>query len=131
MKPEWQKQKEKEEKKKKRQREKKKEFRKLTIKEEMKIARIVEEKEEEDLIEIRIVEKIVPRRFYKYLKGFEKNELERMPMRKTCDYVINLRKGFMLKKKKIYLLLRIKREKVEKFIKNQLRKGYIQPSKLP
>jgi len=36
----------------------------------MKIARMVEEKqdEEEDLIKIRMVKKMVPRRFHKYLK---------------------------------------------------------------
>jgi len=46
--------------------------------EKMEIARTVEEKqdEEKDLIEIRIVEEIVPRRFYKYLKVFEKKELK-------------------------------------------------------
>ena len=52
------------------------------------IAKIVEEKEEErdnkeDLIELRTVEKMVPRQFYKYLKVFEKKESERMPMRKA------------------------------------------------
>ena len=58
-KPEWQKQKEKEKKKKKKQREKKEEFRKPKFKEEIVIARVIEEKEEEDLIEIRIVEEIL------------------------------------------------------------------------
>jgi len=50
----------------------------------MEIARMVEEKEEEkeNLIEIRIVEKMVPRKFHKYLKMFEK-ESERVPIRKT------------------------------------------------
>jgi len=54
------------------QREKKKEFKKLTVQE-----------EEEDLIEIRTVEEMVPRRFHKYLKMFEKKEPKRMPTRKT------------------------------------------------
>ena len=36
------------------------------------------EKEEKTLIEIRTVEEIVPKRFYKYLKMFEKKESERM-----------------------------------------------------
>ena len=51
----------------------------------MEIARMIEEKhkKEKDLIEIRIVEKIVPRRFHKYLKVFEKKESERMLTRKT------------------------------------------------
>ena len=39
--------------------------------------------EEEDLIEIRTVREIVPRRFHKYLKMFEKKESERMLMKKT------------------------------------------------
>jgi len=108
-------------------REKKKEFRKLTIE----IVRIIEEKqkEEKDLIEIRMVEKIVLRRFHKYLKVFEKKELERMPMKKTWNHAINLRKGFVMKKRKIYSLLRIEREKVQEFVKDQLRKRYIRPSK--
>ena len=47
--------------------------------EEIVIARIVEEKEEdrdkeEDLIKLRMVEEIVPRWFHKYLKVFEKKE---------------------------------------------------------
>jgi len=51
----------------------------------MEIARIIEEKQEKEknLIEIRMVEKMVPRKFYKYLKMFKKKELERILMRKT------------------------------------------------
>ncbi len=40
------------------------------------------QKEEEDLIKIRTVEEIVSRRFHKYLKVFEKKELEKMLIRK-------------------------------------------------
>ena len=67
------------------QRERKKEFIKLTVEEEMEIVRMIEEKqkEEEDLIKIRTVEEIVSRRFHKYLKVFEKKELEKMLIRKT------------------------------------------------
>jgi len=65
-------------------REKKKEFRKPTVEEEMEIARMIEEKqeEEEDLMEIRMIEKMVSRRFHKYLKMFKKNS-EKMLTRKT------------------------------------------------
>ena len=51
----------------------------------MEIARIIKKKQEEekDLIEIRTVEKMVPKRFHKYLKVFEKKKSERMLMRKT------------------------------------------------
>ena len=55
--------------------------------EETAIVRIVVEKEEEldeeDIIVVRKTEKMVPRQFYKYLKVFEKKELERMPTRKA------------------------------------------------
>jgi len=78
----------------------------------MEIARVIEKKkEEEDLIEIRTVKKIVPRQFHKYFKVFKK-ELERMLIRKTWDHTIDLREYFVLKKGKIYPLSRIKREKV-------------------
>ena len=67
------------------EREGKKERRRPTIEEEKMVVRIVEEKEneEEDLIELRATEEMVPRRFHKYLKVFEKKDLERMPMRKA------------------------------------------------
>jgi len=87
----------------------------------MAIARIIEEK---DLIELRMVEEIVPRQLHKYLKVFEKKELERMPMRKTWDHAIDLKEGFVLKKEKIYLLSRVEREEVQEFVKDQLRKRY-------
>ena len=114
MKPEWQKQKEKEK--------KRKEFRAPTIEEEIAIARIVEnkEEEEEDLIELRAVEKIVPRQFHRYLKVFEKKESERMLMRKAWNHVIDFREGFVPKKWKIYPLSRVEREKVQEFVKDQL-----------
>jgi len=53
-----------------------------------------------------MVEEIVLRRFHRYLKLFEKKELERIPMKKTWDHTIDLRGGFALKKK-IYPLSRI------------------------
>ena len=67
------------------------------------IARIVEKKEneEEDLIELRTTEEMVPRQFHKYLKVFEKKESERMPTRKAWDHAIDLREGFVPKKGKI------------------------------
>ena len=58
---------------------KEEELRRPVTNEEIVIARIVEEKEEdrdkeEDLIKLRMVEEIVPRWFHKYLKVFEKKE---------------------------------------------------------
>ena len=52
-------------------------------------------------------------------------------MRKAWDHAIDLREEFVPKKGKIYPLSRVKREKVQEFVKDQLRKGYIRPSKSP
>jgi len=99
------------------QNKKNKKFRKLIVEEEMEIPRMVEEKleKEENLIEIRTVEEIVPKRFHKYLKVFEKKESERMLIRKTWNYTINLKEVFVLKKgvfersveKEIYLTIKV------------------------
>ena len=63
------------------------------------------------------------------MKVFEKKDLERMPTRKAWDHAIDLREGFVPKKGKIYPLSRIERKEVQEFMKDQLRKGYIRPSK--
>ena len=42
-----------------------------------------------------------------------------------------MKKGFVPRKGKVYPLSRKEREEVCKFIKEQLRKGYIRPSKSP
>ena len=42
-----------------------------------------------------------------------------------------MKKGFMLRKRKVYPLSREEREEVCEFIKEQLRKGYIRLSKSP
>ena len=54
-----------------------------------------------------------------------------MPVRKMWDHAIELKKGFMPKKGKVYSLLREERGEVQAFVEDQLRKGYICPSKSP
>jgi len=52
-----------------------------------------------------------------------------MPTRKIWDHAIELKEGFVPRKGKVYLLSREEREEVHEFIQEQLRKGYIRPSK--
>jgi len=78
-----------------------------------------------------MVEELVPRRFWKWKKVFGKAESERMPVRKPWDHAIELKEGFILRKGKVCSLSRDKREKVQAFMEDQLRKSYIQPSKSP
>ena len=54
-----------------------------------------------------------------------------MLTRKMWDYAIELKEEFVLRKGKVYPLLREERGEVCKFINEQLRKGYIRPSKSP
>ena len=62
---------------------------------------------------------------------FGKIELERMPTRKVWDHAIDLKEMFKPQKEKIYPLSKNKREEVQNFVKDQLKKGYIRPSKSP
>ena len=55
--------------------------------------------------------------------------MERMPTRKVWDNTIDVKEEFVLRKKKVYLLLREEREEVREFVKEQLRKRYIWPLK--
>ena len=77
------------------------------------------------------LKKLVPKRFWRWGKVFGKKKSKRIPVQKTWNYAIELKEGFMLKKEKIYSLSRKKREEVQAFVEDQLRKGYIQPSKSP
>jgi len=54
-----------------------------------------------------------------------------MFIRKIWDHAIDKKEDFVLKKGKMYLLLREEREKMHEFISEQLRKEYIKPLKLP
>ena len=76
------------------------------------------------------VRKIVPQKFHKWLKVFEKVELERIPVRKPWDHAIYLREDFVPRKGRIYLISREKKEKIREFVEEQLRKEYLQLSKL-
>ena len=60
---------------------------------------------------------------------FEKKVSERMLTRKVWDHAIDMKKGFVLRKEKVHPLSREKKEEVREFIEEQLRKGYIRPSK--
>jgi len=75
--------------------------------------------------------KLVSEKFYKWIKVFGKKQSEQIPTRKIWDHAIDMKEGFVPRKRKVYSLLREEREEVCKFINKQLRKGYIRPSKLP
>jgi len=75
--------------------------------------------------------KLVPEKFHRWIKMFGKKQSERMPTRKLWDYAIDIKERFVPWKGKVYPLSREEREEVKEFVKEQLRKGYIQPLKSP
>ena len=116
--------------------EEKKGKRVVTLEEEKIVRWVMEDKEdwgrdknvEEDYKKI---EEMVPKRFLKWRKVFGKVELERIPTRKIWDHAIDLKETFKPQKGRIYPLSKNKREEVQNFVNDQLRKGYIRPSKSP
>ena len=89
------------------------------------------EEEEEAAKSEEEAKKLVPEKFHQRIKVFCKKQSEKMPTQKIWDHTIDMKEGFMLRKRKIYLLSRKEREEAQEFIQEQLRKGYIQPSKSP
>jgi len=75
------------------------------------------------------IEEMVPKRFLKWRKVFGKVESERIPTRKIWDHAIDLKEIFKLQKGRIYPLSKNRREEVQNFVNDQLRKRYIRPSK--
>ena len=116
---------------------KKKKKRRVVIVEEEKIVRwAINNKEdwgrkkeiEEDY---RKIEEIVLEKFLKWKKVFGKVKSKRMPMRKIWDHAIDLKEMFAPQKRRIYPLSKDERKEVQNFVEDQLRKGYIRPTKFP
>jgi len=54
----------------------------------------------------------VPQKFHKWLKVFEKVELERILTRKPWNHMINLKEDFVPKKERTYLMSRQEKKEV-------------------
>ena len=133
----WKKQKEEEAKEEvKRKREEKDKRKKQKKGKLMEVKKVAEEweiwDEEEEAAKLEAeAKKLVLERFHRWIKVFGKKQSERMPTRKLWDHVIDMKEVFIPRKGKVYPLSREEREEVREFVKEQLRKGYIWPSKSP
>ena len=83
------------------------------------------DKEEEITLEERI-----PKEYHEYLDVF-KEEVERYPGMRMWDHAIDTKPGFEPKAFRSYNLTPEEREQQELFIVENLRKGYIRPSRSP
>jgi len=69
--------------------------------------------------------KLVLEHFHKWIHIFGRKKSEIMLIRKLWDYIIKVKKRFVLRKKKVYLLSKEEKEEIYKFISEQLKKKYI------
>ena len=90
----------------------------MNVDDKMDLRWVMKEKEgrKEKVKEEKRVKEMILKRFYKWLKVFEKTKSERMPTRKPWDHAIDLKTDFVPKKEKIYSLSRIEREEQYKII---------------
>ena len=75
------------------------------------------------------VENLVPEQFNWWIHVFGKKVSKRILTKKLWDHMIEIKKEFVPRKMKVYLLLRKERGEMHEFIEEQLRKGYIRPLK--
>ena len=133
----WEKQKEEEAREEKEERREKKEKKRNQKKGKMvEVRKVVEEweiwdEEEEAAKSEEEAKKLILEKFHRWIKVFGKKQSERMPTRKLWDHAIDVKEGFVPRKRKVYPLSREEREEMREFVKEQLRKGYIRPSKSP
>jgi len=80
----------------------------------IKVKKVVEEweiwdEEEEVARSEKEVKKLVPEKFHKWIKVFNKKQSEQMPTRKEWDHAMEIKEGFAPRKGKVYPLSRGKR----------------------
>nr|VWO97963.1 BZIP domain-containing protein [Ganoderma boninense] len=80
----------------------------------------------------RTFEEIVPEEYRAYAKVFSEGESERLPEHKPCDHAIDLKPDAPETiRSKVYPMPVNEQEELDRFLDENLRKGYIVPSKSP
>ena len=77
------------------------------------------------------LEKLIPLHVHDFLKVFDEKASERFPESKKWDHAIDLDESFTPQNSKTYQLSPEEDRELEKFLNENLRKGYIRPSKSP
>jgi hypothetical protein len=76
-------------------------------------------------------EQLVPVEYHKYLDIFSKEKAHHFPESRPWDHKIEIKEGFEPKLFKNYNLTPAQQIELDKFLKENLEKGYIWPSQLP
>ncbi|ESK82587.1 reverse transcriptase-rnase h-integrase, partial [Moniliophthora roreri MCA 2997] len=77
------------------------------------------------------IEELIPSYLIRYRDRFEKGKAERFPPTRTYDHAIDLKPDFVPRNCKLYPLSPAEQEEQDKFLKENLQKGYIRKSKSP
>lgn len=73
----------------------------------------------------------IPVQYHEFLKVFDKKTSERLPARGEWDHAIDLKMSFEPRPCKTYPLAPVEQRELDKFLTENLEKGYIRPSKSP
>jgi hypothetical protein len=73
----------------------------------------------------------VPKEFHDFLDIFSEEKVTRFPEPRPWDHKIEMKDTFVLKSFKTYNLTPEEQVELDKFLKENLEKGYIQPSQSP
>src|ERR1700733_9346182 len=76
-------------------------------------------------------EQIVPPEYHKYLDVFDEEKANRFLISRPWDYKIEMKDDFEPKSLKMYNLTPEEQIELDKFLKENLEKNYIQPSESP
>jgi hypothetical protein len=76
-------------------------------------------------------EQLVPAEYHKYLDIFSKEKAHRFPKSRPWDHKIEMKEGFEPKSFKNYNLTPAEQLELDKFLKKNLKKGYIRSSQSP
>jgi hypothetical protein len=87
------------------------------------------EKDQED--KKKSLDELLPEHYCEYKRVFEKTASERFPESKPWDHAIDLKPDFVPRDCKVYPLTPGEQTKMEEFLDDNLKKGYIRPSKSP
>jgi hypothetical protein len=71
------------------------------------------------------MEELVPDDLHNFLDVFNKKQADRFPDSRPWDHKIEMKEGFELKSVKIYNLMPTEQTELDKFLEENLDKGYI------
>ena len=77
------------------------------------------------------ITEMIPEKYHDFLDIFDEEKASRFPESRSWDHKIELKEGFVPKSFKNYNLTPVEQIEQDKFLKENLAKGYIRPSQSP